>query len=259
MSPLRALFAGSLVVSAVACKSAPPAPTAPLAVAAAADLASAFPEIGAAFEKKTGRKVNFSFGSTGLLAKQIQEGARFDVFAAANMSFVDDVVKAGACDEKTKAPYAEGRLVMWSKKGGVALPASLADLANPRFVKIAIANPEHAPYGKAAKQALEKAGVWDAVKGKIVNGENVQQALQFAQTGNAEVAIVSLSLTIQSKDGDSVPIEPSMHAPLQQALVACKGPGGDEAARAFVAMVASPEGRAVLTRYGFLLPGEGAK
>jgi molybdate transport system substrate-binding protein len=229
----------------------------PLRVAAAADLALAFKEVGEAFEKANGKKVDFSFGSTGLLAKQIQEGAPFDAFAAANISFVDDVVKSGACVGDTKQLYAKGRIVLWSKDKN-ALPKSIADLSDARFVKIAIANPEHAPYGRAAKQAMTKSGMWSTVEPRMVYGENVQQTLTYAQSGNAEVAIVALSLAIASP-GNYVPIDPSLHDPLDQAMVACKGGSGGarlNEARAFLDFVGSEAGRAIMRRYGFLLPGE---
>ena len=229
----------------------------PLRVAAAADLALAFEEVGAAFEKQSGKHVTFSFGSTGLLAKQIAEGAPYDVFAAANVSFVDDVVRSGACLEETKALYAKGRIVMWSKDPW-ALPKDIGDLADGKYTKVAIANPEHAPYGRAARQAMTKAGVWPAVQPRAVFGENVQQTLMFARSGNADVAIVALSLAVTSP-GNYVPIDPSLHEPLDQALVVCSG-GAKGAktneARAFVAFVGSEPGRAIMRRFGFLLPGE---
>lgn len=224
-------------------------------VAAAADLAHAFKEVGAAFTEKTGNKVTFTFGSTGQLAKQISQGAPYDVFAAANVSFIDEVIDAGVCDASTKAQYARGRIVAWSKNGVVEPAKTLADLADPRFVKIAIANPEHAPYGKAARQALEAAGVYDTVKTRLVYGENVLQTLQFAQTGNAEVALVALSLAVVSEGGTTLPIDESLHRPLDQALVVC-GKGATDTAAAFAAFVNSDEGRVIMRRYGFLLPGE---
>jgi molybdate transport system substrate-binding protein len=239
------------------CHKEAPSPQ-PLRIAAAADLAFAFKDIGEAFEKKTGRKVTFSFGSTGLLAKQITEGAPFDIFAAANESFVDDVVKSGACLGDSKELYATGRVVMWTKKGAEHKPAALSDLSRAEFAKIAIANPDHAPYGRAAKQAMQKAGVWDAVSSRVVYGENVQQTLQFAQTGNAEVSIVALSLATVS-DGDYVVIDPAMHDRLDQAMVVCKGAPGTRltaVGRDFERFVSSEEGRGVMRRYGFLLPGE---
>lgn len=230
---------------------------APLKVAAAADLALAFKDVGAAYEKKSGQKVIFSFGSTGLLEKQIVEGAPFDVFAAANISFAEDAIRAGACAADSKALYARGRIVVWWRKGTLTpAPKSIAELAQPRFVKVAIANPQHAPYGKAATEAMQKAGVLAAVKPKLVFGENVQQTLQFAQSGNVEAAVVALSLAVIS-DGEYFIVDGELHQPIDQALVACgKDPERQKQARDFQRFVNSPEGRAIMKRYGFLLPGE---
>jgi molybdate transport system substrate-binding protein len=231
--------------------------TKPLQIAAAADLAVAFKEVGAAFEKKTGEHVIFSFGATGMLAQQLEQGAPFDLFAAANISFTDDVIKAGACSAEGRAVYARGHLVVWWRDGSSATaPHTLADLADKRFAKIAIANPLHAPYGRAAQQAFTKAGLWPAVQPRLVFGENVQQTLQFARSGNAEVALVALSLATVS-GGHFFPVDESLHQPIDQALVVCgKDPARLARARAFAAFVAAPEGHAILRRYGFLLPGE---
>ena len=229
----------------------------PLRVAAAADLAVAFGEVGAAFERSSGKKVEFTFGSTGLLAKQIKEGAPYDVFAAANISYVDDVVKADACDASTKRLYARGRIVVWASDKA-QLPTTLEGLRDPKFAKVAIANPEHAPYGLAAQQAMTKAGMWTDVKPRAVYGENVQQTMMFAQSGNAEVAIVALSLAINA-GGGYLPIDAELHAPLEQAMVVCKGGaerGKPNEARSFVEFVASEPGHAIMRKYGFLLPGE---
>jgi molybdate transport system substrate-binding protein len=227
-----------------------------IAVAAASDLAFAFPELAAAFERETGTHVTFTFGSTGQLAKQISEGAPYDVFAAASASYVDEVVRADACDASTSARYARGRIALWSKRGLVAPPASLAELVDARFAKIAIANPAHAPYGKAAREALQRAGLWAALEPRIVYGENVQQALQFAQSGNAEVAIVALSIALVSQDGVYDTVDAGAHAPIDQALVVCKRGKNPADAHAFARYVNSPAGRAIMQRYGFLLPGE---
>jgi molybdate transport system substrate-binding protein len=229
----------------------------PLRVAAAADLAFAFKEVGAAYTKKTGQEVTFSFGSTGLLEKQIAEGAPFDVFAAANVSFADDAVKSGACSGDTKTLYATGRIVMWTKKG-TAAPSTLADLADPKWQRVAIANPEHAPYGRAAKDAMTRAGVWDKIQPRVVYGENVQQTLQYAQTNNADVAIVALSLATVTEGGAYTLVDPASHDRIDQALVACKGKGSapSAGAKSFDAFVASEEGRVIMRKYGFLLPGE---
>lgn len=249
-------------VATGACKRSDPAPdpnapAASIKVAAAADLAFAFRDLGIAFEKKTGTKVVFTFGSTGNLAKQIAEGATYDLFAAANVSYVDDVVKAGACDSATKAPYARGRIVVWTKDDAkVEPPKMLNDLTDKRFVKIAIANPEHAPYGQAAQEALTAAGVWETVKPKLVYGENVQQTLQFGQTGNVEAAIVALSLAMVSEGGKWFVVDDAQHKPIDQALVVCNRGGNVQSAKDFAAFVGSGDGRSVMRKYGFLLPGE---
>lgn len=248
-----ALLALALIALPACTKARPPAAT-EIRVAAAADLAFAFEEVGKAYTARTGTRVIFSFGSTGLLAKQIREGAPFDLFAAANVSFIDEVIEAGRCRPETKASYARGRIVAWWRSDLASPPTSLADLADPRFVKIAIANPEHAPYGRAAREALISAGVWAAVEPKLVFGENVQQALKFATTGNADVAVVALSLAIVTEGGARLEIDTSQHKPLDQALVAC-GAHADGGA-AFAAFVNGDEGRAIMRRFGFLLPGE---
>jgi molybdate transport system substrate-binding protein len=251
-----ALALGTLALGAIACsgKTAGDAGVAEIKVAAAADLSRAFADVGKAFEAKSGKKVTISFGSSGMLAKQIAEGAPFDLFAAANVGFADDAVRSGRCAAETKALYARGHIVVWTKQGAPKV-AALADLADARFVKVAIANPEHAPYGKAAKEALQKEGIWDKVQPKLVFGENVQQALQFAQTGNADAAIVGLSLA-SSTPGEIASIPESDHAPLDQALVVCGTGARAAAAKELAAFIASDEGRAILSKYGFATPGE---
>jgi molybdate transport system substrate-binding protein len=229
----------------------------PLKVAAAADLTFAFKDIGEEFEKRTGEKVLLSFGATGLLERQIAEGAPFDLFAAGDVSFVDDAIHSGVCLADSKAVYAKGRIALAYRKD--ALPAkTVGDLADGRIAKVAIANPAHAPYGKAARQALERAGVWEGVRSKLVYGENVQQALEFVQSGNAGAALVALSLVSgvgATADIAWVEVPPSLYDPIVQALVVCtRGKAGVPAAQKFAAFVQSGDGRAVLQRYGFLPP-----
>lgn len=229
----------------------------PLRVAAASDLAIAFKEVGAAFEQAQSKKVEFAFGSSGLFAKQIEDGASFDVFAAANTAFVDDVIKSGACLADSKAVYARGRLVLWSKDPQ-AVPKDIAALKDARYKKIALANPEHAPYGTAAQQALTKAGLLPEIQPRLVYAENVQDALSVARKQNADVAIVALSLGMSSQ-GNWAPVDPALHDPIDQALIACKGGSAGaktNEARAFIGFVGSPAGRAIMKKYGFLLPGE---
>jgi molybdate transport system substrate-binding protein len=219
-------------------------------VAAASDLALAFEELGELFEARTGQRVTFSFGASGVLAKQLAEGAPFDLFAAANAGFVDSAVQAGACDGATKALYARGHLVAWSRKDGAPLHA-LAELSRPEIKHIAIANPEHAPYGRAAKEALTRSGLWSGLKGRIVQAENVRQALQFAQTGNADVALVALSLVAGDESGQRLAIDPALHEPIEQTLVVCRHGKNAAGARELARLVESSEGRALLEKHGF--------
>ena len=190
-----------------------------------------------------------------MLARQITQGAPFDLFLAANVGYVDQVVKAGACDGATVATYARGRLVIWVKgaDGAQLTPASLSDA---RFKHIAIANPEHAPYGKAAQDALRRAGVWAEVSERLVYGENVQQAFELAQSGNADVAIVGLSLALGTTKGSWSLIDESLYAPIDQALVVCRHGSNAAAAQRLAAFLAAPDGRAILRKFGFSMPGE---
>ncbi|MFN7151173.1 MAG: molybdate ABC transporter substrate-binding protein [Microthrixaceae bacterium] len=226
-------------------------------MAAAADLRLAFEELGAAFEADTGTKVTFSFGSSGQLKEQVLNGAPFDVFASANIDFVDEVVAAGEADGATKATYAFGRIVVFSPSTGSDAVTTLNGLTGTAVRNVAIANPEHAPYGVAAEQALRSAGVYDAVSAKLVFGENVSDTLQLATTGNADAAIVALSLVKTTDDGAWALIDENLHEPLEQALVVTGvDPARTETAKAFAAYVNSPAGREVMIRYGFVLPDE---
>jgi molybdate transport system substrate-binding protein len=224
-------------------------------VAAAADLSRAFDELGKAFAKKTGITPLFQWGSSGLLAKQIEQGAPYALFAAANHGYAQEVVQAGKCDRASMQSCARGRLVVWSPSG-VTPPQHLADLIDPRYKRISIANPAHAPYGRAAQQALEKANIWDKLQDRIVLGDSVRAAMQYAQTRSVDAAVVALSLAVVTDGGTSIPVDPASYDPLDQQLVVCgTGPQADEA-RQFVQFISSPDGREVMTRYGFLLPNE---
>lgn len=224
------------------------APT--LQVAAASDLSLAFEELGKLYETQSGHKVTFAFGASGVLAKQLGQGAPFDLFAAASASFADSAVASGACDGSTKRVYARGHVVAWSRRQGPAL-RSLNDLRNPSVTRIAIANPDHAPYGKAAREALVRAGLWAELEPKLVPAENVRQALEFAQTGNVDVALVALSLVASDHQGHRLTIDSALYAPLEQTLVVCRHGKSPAWARDFAALVTSSQGQAVLSRYGF--------
>jgi molybdate transport system substrate-binding protein len=226
-------------------------------IAAASDLRYAFTEIGDDFAAQGGLKPVFTFGASGLLAKQLDQGAPFDVFGSASAGYVDEVVRSGACDGTTSVPFAFGRIVVWVRDALTRdAPKSLADLVDPRFRIISIANPEHAPYGRAAREALQHAGVWEAVKARLVFGENVQQALEFGRTGNADVAIVALSLAMASTGGSYVTVDANLHSPLEQVLVVCKHGRSFSQGKRFVDFVTGRGGRSILKKHGFLLPGD---
>lgn len=224
-----------------------------LTVAAASDLSNAFEEIGRQFEATHKVKVTFVFGSTGLLTRQIENGAPMDLFAAANVDYISQLEQKGLIVAGTKAIYARGRITLWTTADSPLKIEKVADLARPEVKRIAIANPDHAPYGLAAQQALQAAGIWDAVKPKLVFGDNIRQTLQYAETGNVDVSIVALSLSQQSK-GRWTLIPDEMHQPIDQGLAVMKTTHNEAAAREFASFVTGPEGRAILGKYGFAFP-----
>jgi molybdate transport system substrate-binding protein len=265
MSPPVVWMAAGLVVAACATAAdhSPDALTgdAALLVAGAADLRPAFTEIGELFTAETGHEVIFDFGSSGQLAQRIMEGAPVDVYASASVSFVDEVLESGVGDPETKATYAFGRITIWSVAEVWGGWTDLGDLvADPAIVFLAIANPEHAPYGLAAREALVSAGLWETIEPKLVFGENISDTQRMADSRNADAAIVALSLAIAAGDrGEWVMIDEDLHQPLEQALiVVTDDPDRVEAATAFAAFINGPEGREVMTRFGFVLPGEQA-
>jgi molybdate transport system substrate-binding protein len=226
-----------------------------ITIAAASDLRPAFEDLGATFTEVTGIAVRFSFGSSGQLREQIINGAPFDLFASANSAFVDEVIEAGIGVADTRAVYGNGRIVLWAP-AGATLPESIEQLADPAYERIAIANPEHAPYGQAAEQALAAAGISDVVGDRLVFGENVSDALRIAKSGNADIGIVALSLAIA--DGGPYTLIPAeLHAPLVQALVVTAADQAhQQAATQFAELLASPIGRRTMAEYGFTLPDD---
>ena len=221
-----------------------------LNVAAASDLQPAFEELGKRFEQETGIKTTFSFGSTGNLARQIEQGLPVDLFAAANVAFIEQLEQQGLLLADTRAMYARGRITIWARADSPLRVEQLEDLTRPEIRHIAIANPEHAPYGLAAKEALEAANLWEAIRPKLVYGETVRQATQFAETGNAEVALTALSLSIQSS-GRWTLIPDHLYKPLHQALAVIKSTRHEKEARRFAAYINSPPGQLIMEKYGF--------
>lgn len=236
-----------------------PARAAPPNVAAASDLKFALEEIAAAFTKATGEKVALTFGSSGNFARQIRQGAPFAMFLSADEALVDGLARDGFTRGSGDL-YGIGRIVYFAPTGSPLAPdADLASLkhalAAGRVTRFAIANPEHAPYGRAAKEALQAAGIWEAIEPRLVLGENVSQAAQFATTGGAEGGIFAYSLALSpavGAKGKYVLIPESAHKPLRQRMVLLKG--ADAVAERFYAFVKGPQARAILDRYGFTLP-----
>ncbi len=230
------------------------------AVAAAASLRYALDEIAAQYEKKTGQKPRITYGATGNLVQQIEKGAPFQVLFAADDASVKKLA-AEALTEGAPSIFAHGQLSIVAPKGSpVAVDGELKGLgealAAGKVAHVAIANPDVAPYGRAARAALQKAGLWDKLAGKIVLGENVGQAAQFATTGAAEAGIIAQSLAVSAEMAPKITaavIPKSWHEPIDHGMALIRGAG--EPARAFAAYVRSSEGRAVLERSGFSVPG----
>jgi len=230
-------------------------------IAAASDLQFAVQEVATAFQAEHGKEVKLSFGSTGNFARQIREGAPFQMFMAADEKFILDLAKDGfARDEGTL--YAQGRIVLMVPNGSALKPNGTLDdlekaLTEGRVKRFAIANPEHAPYGKRAEEALRHRGLWDKVQPLLVLGENVSQAAQFATSGNAQGGIIAYSLALSdqvSKLGTHALIPAEWHNPLLQRMVLLKNAG--PVAEAFYGYIQSPKAREIMKKYGFILPGD---
>jgi molybdate transport system substrate-binding protein len=228
-------------------------------VAAASDLQFAMTELTRAFEKHTGIKVDPTYGSSGNFFSQIRNGAPFDLFFSADIDFPKRLAEAGVADQTTLCRYAVGRIAIWMPPDA-AVDVSRETwkaLLDEHIQRIAIANPEHAPYGHAALSALQKAGIYDQVKGKLVYGENISQAAQFVQSGNAQAGIIALSLVLSPamRNGQAWIIPSNMHAALEQAAIVLTGAKNRLEAVNFLRFVAGPEGRSILERFGFQVPG----
>ncbi len=226
-----------------------------LTVFAAADLAFAFRELASAFERATGARVTLVFGSTGNFAHQIRQGGPADVFFAADQSFVDTLVEEGALLRDTRTLYAQGRIVLATSRAFGPKLTDLRALVDSKVRRVAIANPAHAPYGRAAEEALRKAGVWEAIKPKLVYGENIRHTLQFVQTGAVDAAIVARSVA-NVPEIEWTPIAADMHAPLNQAAAVVRRSPRPDLGLAFIQFVNAPAGRSIMKHFGFLLPGE---
>ena len=209
-----------------------------ITIAAAADLQSAMQDIAARFEKETGKKVKVVYGSSGNFFQQIQNGAPFDLFFSANLDYAKKLEGAGLAEPGTLYQYATGKIVLWVPSGSkVDVSGGLKALTDLAVRKVAIANPDHAPYGQAAVAALQKENVYEQVKSKLVMGENISQAAPFVLSGSADAGIIALSLALapNMKDkGRYVEVPAADYPPIEQGCVVLKSSQKKEAARAFL-------------------------
>jgi molybdate transport system substrate-binding protein len=224
-----------------------------ITVAAAANLTDSFAEVAKAFTADTGIRVTFSFGGTADLAKQIENGAPFDIFASADVANVDRLDRQGLLTPGTRALYARGRLVLWIPPGSNVQISSLEDIVHADVDRIGIAKPDIAPYGRAAVESLNSLGLWSQVQPKVVYGENVMQVKQYAATGNVEAAFIPLSL-VKPNEGRYIEVVDRLHPPIDQAIGVVKASSKQQAARQFVTFILSDKGQAILERYGYQRP-----
>ena len=239
-----------------------PALTRQLAIAAAADLQFALTDLGNQYEKQTGATLSITYGSSGNFFAQLQNGAPFDLFFSADVEYPRRLEAAGLTEPGTLTVYARGQIVLWAPPGSNFDFArqGLSSLMDPRIQKIAIANPDHAPYGRAAVAALKKDGIYERIKSKLVLGENISQAAQFVQSGNAQVGVIALSLAASPamKDGQRWEVPLELYPSLVQAAVVMKASQHKQLARDFLGFLQTDAARATLARYGFALPATGS-
>jgi molybdate transport system substrate-binding protein len=224
-----------------------------LIVAAAANLTGAFAEIGALFTRETGIRVVFSFGATADLSKQIENGAPFDVFAAADTAHIELLEREGLLTPGTRALYARGRLVMWLPPGSNLKTSRIEDITAKAFERIAIAKPDVAPYGQATVESLKALGIWNQIEPKVVYAQNVSQTKQYAATGNAEVAFIPLSL-VKPGEGNYIEVSETLHRPIDQALGIIRASPNQARAKQFVSFLMSREGQELLAKHGYSKP-----
>jgi molybdate transport system substrate-binding protein len=235
-------------------------PCGTVTVAAASDLTYAMNEIAANFKKATGCPVHLSMGSSGNFLTQIENGAPFDVFFSADIAYPKKLEAEGLAAPGSTYLYAIGKIVLWTRNGsGLDVGRGLEGLRDPSVRKISIANPEHAPYGRAAEEALRNAGVYDAVKDRLVLGENISQAAEFVESGNVDAGILALSLVVSPtmKDkGRTWNIPENLYTPIQQGAVVVRAAANPQGARQFLDYIRMPATAALLERYGFVLPAK---
>jgi len=231
-----------------------------ITVAAAADLQFAFQDIAARFEKQTNHPVKLTFGSSGNFFSQIQNGAPFDVYFSADIDYPKRLEAAGLTEPGTLYEYATGKIVLWAPSGSkVDVSKGLQVLLDSNVSKVAIANPEHAPYGRAAVAAMKHENVYNKVSGKLVLGENISQTASLVVSGGADVGIIALSLAVaptMKPKGQYAEIPTDAYPAIQQAAVIVKSSPKKDIARQFMDYLKTPEIQAVLRDYGFTLPSK---
>ena len=229
-----------------------------ITIAAASDLNFAFKDIVAEYEKATGNRVKLTLGSSGNFFAQIQNGAPFDLYFSADIAYPRKLEEAGLAVPGSLYQYAVGRIVLWTGNGShLDFSKGLQILSETTIRKIAIANPKHAPYGRAAVAAMEYAQVYDQIKDKLVLGENISQAAQFVESGAADVGIIALSLAFappMQAAGHYWEIPADAYPPIEQGAVLIMSGKNQECAKAFLSFIQGVEGQAMMTRYGFVAP-----
>ncbi|MGH9511808.1 MAG: molybdate ABC transporter substrate-binding protein [Terriglobales bacterium] len=226
-----------------------------LSIAAASDLQFVLPELTRQFEKQTGKKVTIAFGSSGNFAAQIRQGAPFDLFFSADLMYPKSLDAAGLIEPGSVFQYADGKIVLWAlKSANIDVRQGLTVLLDPKIHKIAVANPEHAPYGRAAVAALEHENIYSRVQNKIVLGENISQTAQFVDSGAAEAGIIALSLALAPGAGDRgnyFPIPESDYPAIEQSCAILRSSPHKKAAREFQEFMRTPAASALMRKFGF--------
>jgi len=244
---IKFLSAGILLLLLTACL---PKKNVQITVSAASNLIPAFEEMADSFKTETGIEVIYNFGSSGKLAQQITAGAPVDVFAAANTDYVSQLIDANLVDAASAKIYAYGRLTVWGNRAE-GIPAKLEDLTDSKFERIAIANPNYAPYGVIAKAVLQSANLWDTLQPRFIFANDVRQTLTYAQTGDVTVALVPLSLVINLDEGGYFLVPAQWHQPLAQSIGVVKSTAYPKEAQQFIDFVLSEKGQLILKNYGY--------
>ena len=230
-----------------------------IAIAAAADLNFAFKELVAEYEKATGNHVKLTLGSSGNFYAQIQNGAPFDLYFSADIAYPRKLEEAGLTVPDSLYQYAVGRIVLWTGlESRLDVTQGFEALREPTVKKIAIANPKHAPYGRAAVAAMEYFKIYDQVKDKLILGENISQAAQFIESGACEIGIIALSLAVapaMKSKGTYWEVPAEAHPSLEQGAVILKSSKQQESAKQFLVFIKGAQGQEIMKRYGFTLPG----